>query len=174
MMTGIKQEIIPMQSNTPPRPSVLPIGLQNGSVIITTNHPTTVTVSSSVSQNAQLSLPQMQPATTLDTSQILARTILPLTPPDSQPGSPEHEYLRHTPPPPYPGHITATSIIATPLPGPTPKTESDVNPKHRPTHPGCSTIKYNRRNNPDLEKRRIHFCDFPGKFIFTFIKYVGL
>lgn len=23
-------------------------------------------------------------------------------------------------------------------------------------------IKYNRRNNPDLEKRRIHFCDHPG------------
>jgi hypothetical protein len=36
---------------------------------------------------------------------------------------------------------------------------------HRPrkTHPGCSTIKYNRRNNPDLDKRRIHFCDFMGK-----------
>ena len=24
--------------------------------------------------------------------------------------------------------------------------------------------KYNRRNNPDLEKRRIHFCDHPGKY----------
>ena len=24
------------------------------------------------------------------------------------------------------------------------------------------TIKYNRRNNPELEKRRIHHCDFPG------------
>lgn len=23
--------------------------------------------------------------------------------------------------------------------------------------------KYNRRNNPELEKRRIHFCDHPGK-----------
>ena len=23
-------------------------------------------------------------------------------------------------------------------------------------------VKYNRRNNPDLEKRRIHFCDHPG------------
>ncbi|CDQ62044.1 unnamed protein product [Oncorhynchus mykiss] len=22
--------------------------------------------------------------------------------------------------------------------------------------------RYNRRNNPELEKRRIHFCDFPG------------
>ena len=24
--------------------------------------------------------------------------------------------------------------------------------------------KYNRRNNPDLEKRRIHFCDHPGSY----------
>ena len=24
------------------------------------------------------------------------------------------------------------------------------------------TVKYNRRNNPELEKRRIHHCDFPG------------
>jgi len=22
--------------------------------------------------------------------------------------------------------------------------------------------RYNRRNNPDLEKRRIHHCDYPG------------
>ena len=25
--------------------------------------------------------------------------------------------------------------------------------------------KYNRRNNPDLEKRRIHFCDHPGIYV---------
>lgn len=24
------------------------------------------------------------------------------------------------------------------------------------------SVKYNRRNNPELEKRRIHHCDFPG------------
>jgi krueppel-like factor 5 len=24
--------------------------------------------------------------------------------------------------------------------------------------------KYNRRNNPELEKRRIHHCDFLGEF----------
>lgn len=27
------------------------------------------------------------------------------------------------------------------------------------------TQKYNRRNNPELEKRRIHHCDFQGKKI---------
>jgi hypothetical protein len=32
----------------------------------------------------------------------------------------------------------------------------------RVTHPGCSTIKYNRKNNPDLEKRRVHYCQFEG------------
>lgn len=36
-------------------------------------------------------------------------------------------------------------------------------PRKQPvTHPGCSTIKYNRKNNPELEKRRIHYCSFPG------------
>jgi krueppel-like factor 5 len=24
-------------------------------------------------------------------------------------------------------------------------------------------VRYNRRTNPDLEKRRIHHCDFPGQ-----------
>lgn len=34
------------------------------------------------------------------------------------------------------------------------------------TSSGVKTIvgKYNRRNNPELEKRRIHHCDFMGKF----------
>lgn len=27
-----------------------------------------------------------------------------------------------------------------------------------------AVIRYNRRNNPELEKRRIHHCDFLGKF----------
>ena len=41
------------------------------------------------------------------------------------------------------------------------------------THPGCTTIKYNRKNNPDLEKRRIHFCNFPGMYyLFYFQKEV--
>jgi hypothetical protein len=34
------------------------------------------------------------------------------------------------------------------------------------TSSGVKTIvgKYNRRNNPELEKRRIHHCDFMGEF----------
>lgn len=39
---------------------------------------------------------------------------------------------------------------------------SDSGVQLRFTHPGCTTLKYNRRSNPDLEKRRVHFCDFTG------------
>ncbi|CAH1776592.1 unnamed protein product [Owenia fusiformis] len=86
---------------------------------------------------------------------------LPLTPPNSQPGSPNNEYTTFSPPPPYPGPgghklmmSTAHPIIA-PVKGVT-------NPHPSKTYPGCSTIRYNRKNNPELEKRRVHFCDFPG------------
>ena len=30
--------------------------------------------------------------------------------------------------------------------------------------PSSMVAKYSRRNNPELEKRRIHYCDFPGEF----------
>lgn len=30
-------------------------------------------------------------------------------------------------------------------------------------------VRYNRRNNPELEKRRIHHCDFLGKFYFYYV-----
>ncbi|CAG0880438.1 unnamed protein product [Cyprideis torosa] len=38
--------------------------------------------------------------------------------------------------------------------------KSQPAPPKPPPPPG--TIRYNRRNNPDLDKRRIHHCDFPG------------
>lgn len=97
--------------------------------------------------------------------------LMPPTPPGSDPNSPSSGMeIRRTPPPPYPGIIppgrislpnsvlNLSPMLSIPSPG-----------LHRPpkkpqkTHPGCSTIKYNRKNNPDLEKRRIHFCDYPGK-----------
>jgi len=37
-----------------------------------------------------------------------------------------------------------------------------VTQRPRRTHPGCTTIRYNRKNNPELDRRRVHFCDFPG------------
>ncbi|XP_018358104.1 PREDICTED: early growth response protein 1 isoform X1 [Trachymyrmex cornetzi] len=70
--------------------------------------------------------------------------ISPLTPPISDPSSPIGAGPpRRTPPPPYP------------QPGPI------LNPAHRIQPPSMST-KFNRRNNPELEKRRVHHCDFIG------------
>ncbi|XP_074650010.1 uncharacterized protein LOC141905134 [Tubulanus polymorphus] len=85
--------------------------------------------------------------------------LLPPTPPTSQPGSPDGNL---PPPPPYPGLNARKSMFvlaSNGQPVEIPLTPSGM-PRH--THPGCTTIKYNRRNNPDLEKRRIHYCDFPG------------
>lgn len=90
---------------------------------------------------------------------------MPPTPPNSQPGSPSQEHqVRRTPPPPYPGFVQQSRpmpLAFTPIPLPTSMC-SEKPRKAQITHPGCSTIKYNRKNNPELEKRRIHFCDFPG------------
>ena len=90
--------------------------------------------------------------------------LMPPTPPGSEPNSPSQDYVRRTPPPPYPGLQTSMNIFnqiaIQPIPfNPSPKRSTT---KPQLTHPGCSTIKYNRKNNPELEKRRIHFCDFPG------------
>lgn len=68
----------------------------------------------------------------------------PLTPPISDPGSP----LRRTPPPPYPRS----------------------GPLNVPT---ASSTKFNRRNNPELEKRRVHHCDFLGKNDIKFIAFLS-
>lgn len=43
-----------------------------------------------------------------------------------------------------------------------------VTRRPRLTHPGCTTIKYNRRTNPELEKRRTHFCNFIGTLFCLF------
>lgn len=72
--------------------------------------------------------------------------VSPLTPPSSEPGSPGGTLPRRTPPPPYP----APGCQQTPPSATT-----------RLTH----ITKYNRRNNPELEKRRIHHCDFLGNYV---------
>ncbi|XP_028132468.1 Krueppel-like factor 5 [Diabrotica virgifera virgifera] len=69
--------------------------------------------------------------------------VSPLTPPSSEPGSPGGALPRRTPPPPYPA------------PGCPQQTPAAAVPR-------ISGVKYNRRNNPELEKRRIHHCDFIG------------
>ena len=60
---------------------------------------------------------------------------------------PPNSDLRRTPPPPYP---------TSPIVGNNNEIIS-------------SNTKYNRRNNPELEKRRIHHCDHPGELQDTFV-----
>lgn len=77
--------------------------------------------------------------------------VSPLTPPSSEPGSPGGTLPRRTPPPPYPAPGCQQSPVAT-----APRLTTPI-------------TKYNRRNNPELEKRRIHHCDFIG--IYTIALY---
>ncbi|GAB0086754.1 dendritic arbor reduction protein 1 [Sergentomyia squamirostris] len=112
----------------------------------------------------------------------------PLTPPSSDPGSPGNSLQgppRRTPPPPYlqqqqqpqpppPTHVVCNS---TSLPSSVHATSSHQTPNGIPSggrnNSSTGSIvlqgahvkivgKYNRRNNPELEKRRIHHCDFLG------------
>ncbi|XP_030010924.1 Kruppel-like factor 5 like [Sphaeramia orbicularis] len=101
-----------------------------------------------------------QPSPTHNT-QHTAPHSLPPSPPNSQPGSPDGQAELLTlgpqpalpqPPPPYQqrmggGKVSGLSHHALLM-----------------TH-GQGVLtgpKYNRRNNPELEKRRIHFCDYAG------------
>lgn len=142
----------------------------------------------------------------------------PLTPPNSDPGSPinglHHQGGRHrTPPPPYPPphhgqqapppsqhhHITCTPIhihintgsLGTPgggnhgagamtqssahnggINGSSTGGHGHLNGGHSLMLSSATVVKavqrYNRRNNPELEKRRIHHCDFMGEYFFYF------
>ncbi|XP_077300142.1 uncharacterized protein LOC143920953 isoform X2 [Arctopsyche grandis] len=90
----------------------------------------------------------------------------PLTPPTSDPGSPGNSLQgircdafiaqgvpRRTPPPPYP-------VPRLPL-APPPSLAPTLQPPHphaAPSHPS----RFNRRNNPELERRRVHHCEFMG------------
>lgn len=118
---------------------------------------------------------------------------LPPSPPSSEPGSPDRQKeLLHTmsPPPSYAATIASKLAGSTPGLGPGPGPGSLTLPLTTgPTPvPGQATVlpqapattqaqtpaqttvpaRYNRRNNPDLEKRRIHHCDYPGcKKVYT-------
>ncbi|TMS04883.1 Krueppel-like factor 5 [Larimichthys crocea] len=118
---------------------------------------------------------------------------LPPSPPSSEPGSPDRQKeLLHTmsPPPSYAATIASKLAGGTPGLGPGPGPGSLALPlttgptpvqghaaalpqapaaTPAPT-PAQTTVpaRYNRRNNPDLEKRRIHHCDYPGcKKVYT-------
>ena len=79
----------------------------------------------------------------------------PPTPPNSHPGSPADIPLGmegsalslRPPPPPYPMAVASKCGRLTPI-----------------TNMNLSAhAKYNRKNNPDLERRRIHHCNYPGE-----------
>ncbi|XP_064165924.1 Krueppel-like factor 5 isoform X1 [Anguilla rostrata] len=85
---------------------------------------------------------------------------LPPSPPSSEPGSPDRqkELLQNMSPPP-----SYAASIASKLGG-----HSASLPAALPAPPQSMPVRYNRRTNPDLEKRRIHHCDFPGcKKVYT-------
>ncbi|KAK5607274.1 hypothetical protein CRENBAI_003464 [Crenichthys baileyi] len=115
---------------------------------------------------------------------------LPPSPPSSEPGSPDRQKeLLHTlsPPPSYAATIASKLAGTTPGlgPGPGPAsftlaisgTPTPVQgsspvlpqvPTAQTTTQNSAPVRYNRRNNPDLEKRRIHHCDYPGcKKVYT-------
>uniref|UniRef100_A0A8D0DGZ5 C2H2-type domain-containing protein n=1 Tax=Salvator merianae TaxID=96440 RepID=A0A8D0DGZ5_SALMN len=85
---------------------------------------------------------------------------LPPSPPNSQPGSPENQpELINTisPPPPY----EAPFGLKLAPPGQMATLPSSLGSLSQ-GHVILQTPKYNRRNNPELEKRRIHHCHYPG------------
>ena len=169
------------------RPKSLSIPVPQSVMMPTSASPLVQYVSTFSSGGVVKSLnPLRTPYSSASTPPQSVPVMMPPTPPSSQPGSPSQDVqqIRRTPPPPYPGilpgrmsitgsMINLNPLLAIPTPSSTPR--GHLTKKPQKTHPGCSTIKYNRKNNPDLEKRRIHFCDFPGRFtfyqIFSYLPY---
>ena len=99
------------------------------------------------------------------------------TPPSSYPGSPYSYNPDQTssigthvasppPPPPYPTTLVPMEAevvsedmdalaICVPL--------TPVTRQPRKTHPNCTTLKYERKTNPNLDERRIYRCDAAGQ-----------
>ncbi|NXD37359.1 KLF5 factor, partial [Copsychus sechellarum] len=85
---------------------------------------------------------------------------LPPSPPNSQPGSPENQpELINTisPPPSYEATFGLKLVQSSQMP-PVANGVGGLAQGHVVMQPP----KYNRRNNPELEKRRIHHCDYAG------------
>lgn len=55
------------------------------------------------------------------------------------------------------------SLQMAPQPAPAPHPHATAHPRLAPP-----SVKYNRRNNPELEKRRVHHCDFIGNCYYFF------
>lgn len=87
----------------------------------------------------------------------MSRLMMPLTPPSSEPGSDSIDSLsvRTTPPPPY-----------------GPSAPNNLGSGVLEARENQTASLYNRRNNPELEKRRTHRCIFPGKKNLVSIKFI--
>lgn len=88
---------------------------------------------------------------------------LPPSPPNSQPGSPDGHPELHSlasqQPPPYQQRLAGLKM-------------SGLSHHAMVMTHGQGVLtgpKYNRRNNPELEKRRIHFCDYPGPVVYLLL-----
>lgn len=96
-------------------------------------------------------------------SQHTAPHSLPPSPPNSQPGSPDGQAelltLASQAPPPYQQRLGGIKVT-----GLSPHALLMTHGQGVLTGP-----KYNRRNNPELEKRRIHFCDYPGELVWQHV-----
>lgn len=170
----MEDPIVSTGSDFSSRPKTLPIPVPQSVMLSTSSSPMVQYVSQYSSGGIVKSInPLRTQYTSAPTPPHTVPVLMPPTPPSSQPGSPSQDgqQIRRTPPPPYPGlmpgrmSITGSMINLNPLlaiPTPGPSQRGHIVKKPQRTHPGCSTIKYNRKNNPDLEKRRIHFCEFPG------------
>lgn len=109
------------------------------------------------------------------TSSASSSVFLPPSPPDSLPCSPRRIVQRRG----LPRRLTTysaydrTAVTAAALPAENNDFDVPLTPvtrRPRLTHPGCTTIKYNRRTNPELERRRTHFCHFAGTFTKVHLK----
>lgn len=80
-------------------------------------------------------------------------TYFPPSPPSSEPGSPDRqaELLQNLKPPPSYADSIASKLVC-----------QNLSTAMSGISQNVPTMRYNRRNNPDLEKRRIHYCDYPG------------
>uniref|UniRef100_A0A8C6N311 C2H2-type domain-containing protein n=1 Tax=Mus spicilegus TaxID=10103 RepID=A0A8C6N311_MUSSI len=112
---------------------------------------------SAVMQTSKKQFQGMPPCTYTIPSQFFPQqaTYFPPSPPSSEPGSPDRqtEMLQNlTPPLSYAATIASKLAIHNPnLPATLPVNSPTIQP-----------VRYNRRSNPDLEKRHIHFCDYNG------------
>uniref|UniRef100_H3BAP5 Kruppel like factor 5 like n=1 Tax=Latimeria chalumnae TaxID=7897 RepID=H3BAP5_LATCH len=121
---------------------------------------------SNVLHPQQVTIKQFQSVSQPHGSYVLSRQFyptqgvsLPPSPPNSEPGSPENQPdLINTisPPPPYDTTL-GLKLIHSPQIQTLRNTLTAI-----PSGQIIMQAKFNRRNNPELEKRRIHHCDYPG------------